>query len=185
MTTTRIMSVGPLFVLMTSLAVCCGEESDWDYPKSGPSGISVERAGNAGRFRTYHCSSDDSPEKVLLWYATRIGLPEDHSLVVAARKGFSNLENDQIIKTSHGHDTDDRKDHTTMIALLSSKHAHITFLHRRSFEGNQDVTISIAGGPNSKTSITVIEPITRLMFGAPVQSDAGVSAVVYPEGERR
>lgn len=159
MPATNIASVTLWLFLMTSCAICSGEESGWDYPQSGPSGISVERAGNAGQFRTYYCTSNDATEKVVLWYATRIGLPHDHSLVLAAQKGFSNLGNDQVIKTGYGHDTVERKDHTTMIALLSPKHSHVTFLHRRSFESNQDVTISIATAPDGKTSIAVIEPV--------------------------
>jgi hypothetical protein len=148
-----------LFFSMTSIAVHGEDESYWEYPKSGPNGTSVEHAGKAGRFRAYYCKSGDSPEKVILWYAKRIGLPEDHSLILAARNGFSNLENYHINKAGYGHDTDDRKDYTTIIALLSSEHSHVTAVHRPSLEANHDVTISIASLPNGGTSITVIEPV--------------------------
>ena len=157
MSALNIASIIPLVFL--PFALVGDEDTGWDYPKSGPSGVSVESAGNAGQFRTYYCTSDDSVEKVVLWYSKRIGLPKDHSLVLAAQEGFSKLENNRIIKTGYGHDTADQKDHTTMIALLSPKHSHVTFLHRRSFKGNQDVTISIAASPNGKSSITVIESI--------------------------
>ncbi len=159
MTTKSIVSVAPLLLLMASFALCSGEEPGWDYPKSGPNGTSLERAGNAGKFRTYYCTSDDSAEKVVLWYAKRLGLPKDHSLVTTAEKGFSNLENQTIIKSGYGHDTDDRKDHTTMVALLAPAHVHITFLHRPGFDGNQDVTISISSSPDGKTSMVVIRPV--------------------------
>lgn len=147
-----------LFLLMP-LSICHGADSKWDYTQEGSMGVSEELAGNARSFRTYECTTNDSAEKVVLWYAKRLGLPKDHSLVTAAEKGFSALENQTIIKTGFGHDTDDRKDHTSMVARLAPSYAHITFLHRPSFDGKQDVTISIASLPDGKTSVVVISPI--------------------------
>ena len=154
----HIKSVALLF-LLTPLSIYQNSDSEWDYQKNGSIGVSEERAGNAGKFRTYNCTTDDTTEKVVLWYAKRLGLPEDHSLVTAAEDGFSTLEQQKIVKTACGHDTDVRKDHTTMVAMLGPKHVHITFLHRRSFDGRQDVTISIAQSPAGTTSIVVITPI--------------------------
>jgi hypothetical protein len=79
--------------------------------------------------------------------------------VTVAEKGFSTLENQTMIKTGFGHDTDDRKDHTSMVGRLTPTHAHITFLYRPNFDGKQDVTISIASLPDGKTSVVVITPI--------------------------
>ncbi|MCA9123334.1 MAG: hypothetical protein H6822_08290 [Planctomycetaceae bacterium] len=140
------------------LSICDGADSKWDYTQNGSVGISEERAGKAGNFRTFETTTDDSAEKVVLWYAKRLGLPQDHSLVTRAEKGFATLENQTIIKAGHGHDTDDRQDHTTMVALLGPAHAHITFLHRPHFDSQQDITISIAQLPDGKTSVVVIRP---------------------------
>ena len=145
--------------LLTPYSICNGSDSKWDYTQEGSMGVSEERAGNAGNFRTYECTTSDSAEMVVLWYAKRLGLPKDHSLVTVAEKGFSTLENQTMIKTGFGHDTDDRKDHTSMVARLTPTHAHITFLHRSNFDGTQDVTISIASLPDGKTSVVVISPI--------------------------
>jgi hypothetical protein len=147
-----------LFLLMP-LSICNGADSKWDYTQNGSMGISEELAGNAGSFRTYECTTDDSTEKVVMWYAKRFGLPKDHNLVIAAERGFSALKNQTIIKTGFGHDTDDRKDATSMVARLAPTYAHITFLHRPSFDGKQDVTISIASLPDGKTSVVVISPM--------------------------
>ena len=151
-----------LFVWMTFLApasIANDADSLWDYTKEGSVSVSEEWAGRAGNFRTFHCTTNDSSEKVALWYAKRLGLPDKHSLVIAARAGFSKLENDKIIKTGCGHDTEKRKDHTTMLAVLSRQHAHITFLHRPDFAGMRDVSISITSIPGGKTSVVVMQPI--------------------------
>lgn len=149
-----------LSLLLMPWSICDAANSPWDYTQEGSAGVSEESAGRAGNFRSYECITNDSVEKVLLWYAKRLGLPDDHSLVAIAEKGFSTLWNRTLIKTGFGHDTDDRKDHTSMVAQLGPTHAHITFLHRPNFDGKQDVTISIAGLPDGKTSVVVISPIS-------------------------
>lgn len=148
-----------LSLLLMPWSICDGADSHWDYTQEGSMGVSEEFAGRAGKFRSYECVTNDSAEKVVLWYAKRLGLPEDHSLVAIAEKGFSTLGNRTLIKTGFGHDTEDRKDHTSMVAQLGPTHAHITFLHRPNFDGKQDVTISIAGLPDGKKSVVVISPI--------------------------
>ena len=145
--------------LLMPFSICDGSDSKWDYTQEGSMGVTEELAGKAGNFRTYECTTGDSAEKVVLWYAKRLGLPKDHSLVTIAEKGFSTLENRIMIKTGYGHDTDHRKDHTSMVARLTPTQAHITFLHRSNFDGTQDVTISIASLPDGKTSVVVISPI--------------------------
>ncbi|MEP3479576.1 MAG: hypothetical protein ABJZ55_10040 [Fuerstiella sp.] len=141
------------------VSIAINADSQWDYTKEGSVSVSEERAGRAGKFRTFHCTTNDSTEKVAQWYAKRLGPPDKHSLVIAAREGFSKLENDTIIKTGYGHDTEKRKDHTTMLAVLSRQHAHITFLHRPDFAGMRDVSISITSIPGGKTSVVVMQPI--------------------------
>lgn len=145
--------------LLTPFSICIGADSKWDYTRGGSSGVSEESAGRAGNFRTFECTTDDSAEKVVLWYSKQLGLRKDHSLVKVAEKGFSTLANPPIIKTGSGNDTDERKDHTSMVARLAPTYAHVTFLHRPSFDEKQDVTISIASLPNGKTSVVVISPI--------------------------
>lgn len=153
-------SVLAILLLLVSHSASRSEDSPWDYSNMGRFGVSEMRAGRAGEFRTYHHTSNDAVEKVVIWYAKRLGLTEDDRLVVAARNGFANLENDRIINAGSGHDTDECKDHTAIVALLSRKHAHITFLHRQSFDGKQDITISITSTADGQTSIVVIEPTT-------------------------
>jgi hypothetical protein len=148
-----------LLLLLMPLSICEGSDSKWDYTQKGSAGVSVEHAGRAGNFRTFECTTNDSAEKVVLWYAKQLGLPKDHSLVKIAEKGFSKLENQTIIKNGFGHDTDDRKDNTSMVARLAPTYAHITFFYRPNFDGKQDITISIASLPDGKTSVVVIRPI--------------------------
>lgn len=147
-----------LLCLLMPFSICVGADSKWDYMQGGRSGVSEESAGRAGNFRSFECTTSDSAEKVVLWYAKQLGLRKDHSLVTIAEKGFSTLANPTIIMTGSGHDTDQRKDHTSMVARLDPTYAHVTFLHRPSFDGKQDVTISIASLPGGKTSVTVISP---------------------------
>jgi hypothetical protein len=156
----HILSMGVwLAFLLMPFSICDGADANWDYTQEGSTGVTEESAGRAGNFRTYECTTNDSAEKVVLWYARRLGLSKNHSLVTIAENGFSTLDNQTIIKTSSGHDTDDRKDHTSMVARLAPTYVHITFLHRPSFDGKQDVTISIASLPDGKTSVIVISPI--------------------------
>jgi hypothetical protein len=157
-TSIRVLDVW-LLLLLLPLSICAGDDSKWDYTQEGSYGVSEEHAGKAGNFRTYECTTDDSTEKVVLWYAKQLGLPKDHKLVTRAEQGFSNLEHQTIIKTGFGHDTDDRKDHTSIVARLAPTYAHITFLHRPHFDGKQDIMISIASLPDGKTSVVVIQPI--------------------------
>lgn len=134
-------------------------DSDRDY-RTDSGSVSESHPGDAGRFRSYDLVTPDSIEKVILCYAKRFGLPEDHSLVAAAKAGFSRLPGDLSFKTGFGHDTDKRRDHTNMAGSITSEHAHITFLHRPDFSGRRDVSISlssVAGG----TSIIVIQPVAN------------------------
>lgn len=137
------------------------QASHWDYSATGSVSVSEQRAGAAGRFRTFHCTTDDSTETVVLWYAKRFGFPEKQSLVVAARKGFSTLLNDRVINGGYGHDTDNRHDHTSIVAALSRHHTHVSFLHRPDFAGTRDVSISITSMPDGRTSVIVTQPLPK------------------------
>lgn len=134
-------------------------DGDWDYQASSGS-VSESHAGKAGLFRSYDFVTTDSIEKVVLWYAKRFGLPEDHSLVEAARAGFSKLPGTLVVTTGYGHDTDKRKDHTTIAGFVTSEDAHITFLHRPDFSGGSDVSISLSTVTKG-TSIIVVQPIVE------------------------
>jgi len=148
------------FILSGNLS--SGERvSQWDYAAKGRVSVSENSAGAAGKFRTFHCTTTDSPETVVLWYAKRFGFPEKQSLVVAARNRFSTLENSKIINGGFGHDTDSRHDHTIVMAALSEQHTHISFLHRPDFAGKRDVSISITSMPDGKTSIIVTQPMPK------------------------
>jgi len=108
-------------------------DSDWEYPSVGRGQTGRSSAGKAGQFRNFSSIVTDPIEKVVLWYAERTGLPKDHRLIEFARKGFGKLERQHSISTGTGHDTDDRQDHTLVLAALTSKISHITFLHRPDF----------------------------------------------------
>lgn len=131
-------------------------EDTWDYP-SGRNGVNQVAAGRAGQLRVFDCQTTDSVETVVLWYAKRLGLKDDHRLSVSASKGFDKLENDTDFNYGFGHDTDNRRDHTQMMAHVTPSHAHVTFLHRPDFKRPSSVTISIAESPNG-TSVHVIQP---------------------------
>ena len=80
-----------VLAFLMPFSLCAGADSKWDYAQGGRSGVSDESAGRAGNFRTYECTTSDSSEKVVLWYAKQLGLRKDHSLVTIAEKGFSTL----------------------------------------------------------------------------------------------
>lgn len=134
-------------------------DSDWDY-LADSGGVSESHAGKAGLFRSYHFVTPDPIEKVVLWYAKRFGLPEDHSLIVAAKAGFSTLPGTRVVTTGYGHDTDKRQDHTTIAGSVTSEDAHITFLYRPDFSGGSDITVSLSTVTRG-TSIVVLRPIAE------------------------
>lgn len=156
--TQLIISVLTLSLLPLSATVHAAD-SDWDY-RTDSGSVSESHAGNAGLFRSYNFVTTDSIEKVVLWYAERFGLPEDHSLVAAARSGFGKLSAPLDVTTGYGHDTDKRKDHTTIVGSITSEHAHITFLHRPDFSGRSDVSISLSSVAEG-TSIIVVNSIAQ------------------------
>ena len=131
------------------------EGSDWKYPSVGRGQTGESSAGKAGQFRSFSSIVTDPIEKVVLWYAERLGLPKDHILIELARKGFENLEQDQSIGTGAGRDTIDGQNHTMVLAALTTKIAHITFLHFPDLEGTKNVTISLTAS-SGVTSIMVI-----------------------------
>lgn len=148
--------LGMLFVVApTSLKA---DDSVCDYPSAGRGLLSTSSAGKAGQFRSFSAIVTDPIEKVVLWYAERLGLPKDHRLIEFARNGFENLERNHSVGTSTGHDTDDRQDHTVVLAALTSKISHVTFRHRPDFSGTRDVMISLTTS-SGVTSITVIMPV--------------------------
>lgn len=132
-------------------------DTDWEYPAVGRGLNGETSAGKAGQFRRFSSITTDPIEKVVIWYAERLGLPKDETLVRLARKGFANLEQDQSIGTGAGHDTNDRQDHTLVLAALTTKISHITFLHIPDLEGTKNVTISLTAS-SGVTSIMVIRP---------------------------
>ena len=62
----------------------------WSYPKNSTGGEG-ESTGTASFSRSTRRTTDDV-EKVVLWYAERVGLAQDHTLVVNATAGFSKLK---------------------------------------------------------------------------------------------
>jgi hypothetical protein len=85
-----------------------------------------------------------------------MGMKSDHSLVIAASKGFSQLEHDLHVDYGFGHDTDKKKDHTQIVAHVTSRYTHVTFLHRPDLERRVDTTLSISQTP-AGASVHVIE----------------------------
>lgn len=150
-------------------------DSDWEYPSVGRGLTGKSSAGKAGQFRSFSSIVTDPIEKVVLWYAKRLNLPKDHRLIEFAKKGFENLEQEHSIGTGTGHDTDDRQDHTLVLAALTSKISHITFLHRPDFLGTKDVTISLTTS-SGVTSIMVIMPIKGAFRKGDAEQDDAVQA---------
>ena len=149
------------YALVAALTAACftpaiaGDE--WDYPNAGRRGVNHVSAGRAGQLRVFDCETTDRAEDVVAWYGMRLGMPSDHGLLVAASEGFAQLENDLHVTHGFGHDTDKRKDHTQLVAHITKRHAHVTFVHRPDLNTRMAITISISQTPTG-ASVHVIQP---------------------------
>ena len=135
----------------TAEAVFAAESSEifsqrWDYQSNSSGGIG-ESTGLVDFSRASRRTTD-RVEKVVLWYANRVRLPEDHTLVENAKLGFSNLKNELDIRMGVGHDTDERRDHLSILGTITSKHAHVTMIYQPDLDKKTDVIISITQTPD-------------------------------------
>jgi hypothetical protein len=137
-----------LIIVTTTFADGFGGDFDghWDYPNNSAGGVS-ESSGLVS-FTNSTRRTTDSVEKVILWYAKRLDLPDEHELVEAAEEGFSNLDNRLSVRSGFGRDTTDREDHISMLGSITSKHAHVTMIYQPILTQKTDVVISITQTPD-------------------------------------
>lgn len=162
--------------LVAILIATCGgvvfADDHWDYPNAGRRGVNEVSAGRGGQLRVFDCETTDPVEEVVLLYAKRMGMKSDHRLVIAASKGFSQLENDLHVDYGFGHDTDKKKDHTQVVANVTSHHAHVTFLHRPDLQRRVYTALSISQTP-AGASVHVIQLKGDVAVKRPIRTQTG------------
>lgn len=141
--------------------VCSGAEPlprcDWVYHSSGFESTDVVAMGRAGTVVTFTARTPDTVETVVQWYGRKLGLAEDHALMVAAKSGFRTLKSDLNGTWQIYHDTDARQDASLILAHAGSTHAHVTVTHRPSLDSSASVVISISQTPQG-TSVVIVAP---------------------------
>jgi hypothetical protein len=125
----------------------------WAYPSNSAGGVG--KFSSTVVFSRSARRTTDSVEKVVLWYSERVGLTGDHSLVEAAKNGFSDLESRLNIHSSYGHDTKEKRDHLSILGTITAKHAHVTMIYQPNLAKKTDVVISITQTPDG-TNIHVL-----------------------------
>jgi hypothetical protein len=164
-----LLVVSILALAVVSITEAFAEEnidefsSRWDYPSNSAGGVG-ESKGIVSFSRSSRRTTD-SIEKVVLWYADRLGLAKDHSLVENAKAGFSKLESRLEIRSGIGHDTESRQDHLSILGTITREHAHVTMIYQPNPAEKTDVIISITQTPNG-TNIHVFRqnpPERKLM----------------------
>jgi len=113
--------------------------------------------GRAGTVVTFTARTPDSIETVIQCYGKKLGLADDHALMVAAKAGFRTLERDLNGTWQIAHDTKVRQDASLILAQIGSTYAHVTVTHRASLESSASIVISISQTPQG-TSVVVIAP---------------------------
>ena len=153
-----VLVVSILVLAFVSVAAAFADENGdefsrrWDYPSNSAGG-----AGESKGIVSFSRSSrrtTDSIEKVVLWYADRVGLAKDHALVKNAKAGFSKLESRLDIRSGIGHDTDNSQDHLSILGTITREHAHVTMIYQTNPAEKTDVIISVTQTP-SGTNIHV------------------------------
>jgi hypothetical protein len=135
-------------ISINCVSLCAAHESEgdfvrtWDYPHDSAGGVG--KSTGPVSFSRSTRRTTDSVEKVVLWYASRVGLPADHTLVTNAKQGFSGLNVRLDIRTNTGHDTDEKQDHLSVLGTITRTHAHVTMFYQPSRGRESDVLISIS-----------------------------------------
>jgi hypothetical protein len=150
-----------LLVLALSLSSQQPAEARWYYPADGPTSQAEHSVGKAGDFRSYATVTKDSPEKVALWYAKRLGLGDDHALVKLANVGFRQIKTAQEGNHIVVRDTDVEKMGGLIAWTLSTDGAHVHILVRPENDSTRDISISIVQ-LSSGTSISVVQSVSDL-----------------------
>ncbi len=130
----------------------------WDYPHNSAGG-SGESTGVVSFSRSTRRTTDNV-ENVVLWYAERVGLGQDHTLVVNANKGFSKLKKRLDIRSNIGHETEEMRANLAILGTITSDHAHVTMIYQSSLEEKTDVVISITQTPDG-ANIHVLRQNTK------------------------
>ena len=145
--------------LMVQVTLFAAEGEDaWDYPSGRKKNVGEVAAGRAGELRVFDCETTDSVETVITWYAKKLGLKADHSLMKTAAEGFQKLANPENLSFQIYEDTDKTRHHTQLTAQITPEYAHVTIVHRPDFERPDNLIISIAETP-SGASIHLIQTL--------------------------
>ena len=132
-------------------------EEAWFYRSAGFESTNHASMGRAGDLVAFRLNTPDPVEKIVTWYGEKIGLSEEHGLMVAAKKGFATLDEPVNTDWQVYHDTDEQKNATMVVATAGASHAHVAIYHRTGFDSQHSVTVSIARVPTG-TDIVVFYP---------------------------
>ena len=162
------MKLASLLILISAVSVSQASGADWDYPRGGPTNIGESSLGKAGRFRTCQILTKDKPAKVLLWYAEKLGLGENHGLVKLAEAGFDQLETNRRFEGEHIviRDTNEEKWGALILWTFSAEHANVQILVQPENDPSNDVTISI-NQTSKGTFVSVIQVPTEARKNVP------------------
>jgi len=151
------MKLGSL-LLMATVMVSPAFGTEWAFPEDGPSSSGDSMLGKSGKSYEYHTVTNHSPEEVVLWYAKKMKLGENHDLVKKAKAGFQSLDKQAMLSYNVVRDTDEEESGTIISAMLSPEIAHIQIFIRPENDPQNDVTISIAK-TSKGTAVSVIQSL--------------------------
>lgn len=160
------MSLVSLLLIVAAVSAPRPKADMWDYPAGGPSSTAQRSLATTGNFRSFATVTKDPPEKVVLWYAKRLGLGDNDGLVKAAEAGFGKLETPLEGHDGVAHDTDAEKWGALIEYSLSADSAHVHILVRPENDAAKDVAISINQSTKG-TAISVIASVPPEAAGKP------------------
>lgn len=140
------------------------QAAEWEYPKDGGRTDSSKHiVGKAGAFQSYQTITQDSPEKVVLWYAKQLGLDDDHRLVRRANMGFRVSKNQKGVTKLHTllvRGKMAEKLGGIYLETVTPESVNVQMFVRPESDAQQDLTISISSTAK-ETLITVIRSIPK------------------------
>jgi hypothetical protein len=154
------MSLLSLLLSVAAISATPSNSDTWDYPAGGQVSSEQHSLGKAGEFHSYSTVTKDSPEKVILWYAKRLGLSENNSVVIAAEAGFGKLKVPHEGRIGIVRDTDAEKWGALFNYNLSADYVHANLFVRPENDAENDLAISIHQSPQG-TTISVIQSVHR------------------------
>lgn len=130
---------------------------DWDYPHRSNGGIGESSDGLLAFGRSSRHTLDPV-EKVILWYADRLEVPNNDSLRKHAKEGGKNLDRKIGVRSNYSNNTDTKKNNLQILGTLTQTYAHVTFLYQPNRKKKTDVVISITKVPDG-TDVQVIQQL--------------------------